>query len=157
VASQMAQQPHPPSSKGPIVLVAVIAIILVGAISAIVYYTVKTSSCSGYPPGGDCVAPYSYTFTIVVNYTGRWSLNFTGQTNVGEANPTNVTGTHIGTGYFTVPATLSGLNTRMLTICAHAQKLDPSTSTLLLSIDSLYPKNTSTPYGPVSTCGGVAP
>lgn len=151
----MAQQPHPRSSKRPIVIIAVIAIILVGAISAIAYYTVKTSSCSGYPPGGNCVAPYSYTFTIAVNYTGRWSLNYTGQTNVGEANPYNVTGTHTGTGAFTVPATLSGLNTRMLTICAHAQKLDASTSTLFLSI--FYPKNTSTPYGTVSTCGTVAP
>jgi len=153
----LAQHPLPSSSKRPIVIVAVIAIILVGAISVVAYYTVKTPSCSGYPPGGNCVAPYSYTFTIAVNYTGRWSLNYTGQTNVGEANAYNVTGTHTGTGAFTVPATLSGLNTRMLTICAHAQKLDASDSTLFLSIGPLYPKNTSTPYGNVSTCGSVAP
>ena len=153
----MAQQPHPHSSRRSIVIVAVIAIILVGTISAIAYYTVKTSSCSGYPPGGNCVAPYSYTFTIAVNYTGRWSLNYTGQTNVAESNPYNVTGTHTGTGYFTVSATLSGLNTRMLTICAYAQKLDASASTLLLSVGPLYPKNTSTPFGIVSTCGTVAP
>jgi hypothetical protein len=153
----MAKQPLPHSSKRPIVIIAVIAVILVGAISAIAYYTVKTPSCSGYPPGGNCVAPYTYTFTIAVNYTGRWSLNYTGQTNVGEANPYNVTATHTGTGAFTVPATLSGLNTRMLTICAQAQKLDASNWTLLLSIDSLYPKNTSTPYGTVSACGAVAP
>jgi len=153
----MAQQPPPHSSKRPIVIVAVIAIILVGAISAIAYYTAKTSGCSGYPPGGNYVAPYSYTFTIAVNYTGRWSLNYTGQTNVGEADPYNVTGTDAGTGYFTVPITLSGSNTRMLTICAHAQKLDASGSTLFLSIGSLSPKNTSTPYGALSTCGSVAP
>jgi len=150
----MAQQPHS-SSKRLIVIVAVIAIILVGAISAIAYYTVKTFGCSGYPSGRNCVAPYSYTFTIAVNYTGRWGLNYTGQTDVGESNPYNVTGTHTGTGYFTVSATLSGLNTRMLTICAHAQKLDSSTSTLFLNI--FYPKNTSTPNGIVSTCGTVAP
>ena len=52
---------------------------------------------------------------------------------------------------------LSGLNNMMLTLCAQAQKLDSTNSTLLLSINSLYPKNTPTPYGSVSFCGGVAP
>jgi hypothetical protein len=53
--------------------------------------------------------------------------------------------------------TLAGLNNRMLTLCARAQKLDASNSTLFLSINSLYPKNISAPYGSVSACGGVAP
>ena len=154
---QVAQEPQPPSGARPVIIVAIIVIILVGTIIAIAYYTVKASSCSGYPPGGNCVAPYSNTFTISVNYTGQWSLNYSGLTNVGEANPYNVTGTHTGTGYFTVPVTLSGLNSRMLTVCAQAQKLDASNATIFLSVGPLYPKNTSAPHGTVSECGTVAP
>jgi len=153
----MIQQPQPRSGTRPVIIAAILAIILVGAIAAIAYYTVKASSCSGYPPGGNCIAPYSNTFTISVNYTGQWSLNYSGLTNVGEANSYNVTGTHTGTGYFTIPVTLSGLNSRMLTVCAQAQKLDASNSTLFLRVGPLYPKNTSAPYGTVSACGTVAP
>jgi hypothetical protein len=153
----MAQQPRRRMAPSPTIIVAIIVIILIGAVSAIAYYTVKFSSCSGNPPGGNCVAPYSNTFTISVNYTGPWRLHYSGQTNVGEANPFNVTGTRTGTGNFSEPVTLSGLNNRMLTICAQAQKLDASSSTLLLSIVPLSPKNTSTPFGTVSACGAVAP
>lgn len=94
----VAPKSQSPPRKRPILIVAVIAIVVVSAVSVMGYYSVKLSSCSGYPPGGNCVAPYNYTFMIAVNYTGRWSLNYTGQANVGEANPYNVTGTRGGTG-----------------------------------------------------------
>jgi len=138
-------------------MVIIIVVVAVGAVAALGYFTFESAACSGYPPGGNCVAPYSSTFTISVNYTGPWKLTYSGQTNVGESNPSNVTSTSTGMGYVSVPVTLAGLNNRMLTLCAQAQKLDASSSTLFLSIDSLYPKNTSMPYGSVSACGGVVP
>jgi len=152
----MVQESQPPHRRTPLVVI-IIVVVVVMAVAALGYYTFETVACSGYPPGGNCVAPYSYTFTISLNYTGSWRLTYSGQTNAGESNPSNVTGTSSGTGYLSVPIALSGLNNRMLTLCAHAQKLDASSSTLFLSIDSHYPKNTSMPYGSVSTCGGVAP
>lgn len=103
------------------------------------------------------MAPYSYSFTVYVNYTRPWRLTYSGQMNVGESNPTNVTGMHTGTGYYSTSVTPSGLDNRMLYLCAQARKLDGSSSTLFLSVNSLYPKNASTPYGSVSFCGRVAP
>ena len=142
--------------RTPLVVITIV-VVVVATVAALGYYTLKSGTCSGYPPGGDCVALYSHTFTISVNYTGPWRLTYSGETNVGESNPSNVTGTNTGTGYHSASVTLSGLNDKMLTICAQAQKLDASSSTLFLGIDSLYPKNTSIPHGSVSTCGGVAP
>lgn len=150
------QENGPSSRQRPAVVIAIV-VVVVGAVAALGYYTAGSGTCSGYPPGGNCVAPYSYSFPISVNYTGPWRLTYTGQTNVGESNPTNVTEARTGSGYYQVQVTLAGLNNRMLTICAQAQKLDASNSTLFLSINSLYPKNTSAPYGSVSACGGVAP
>ena len=134
-----------------------IVVIVVGAVAALGYYTFESGVCSGYPPGRNCVAPYCYPFPISVNYTGPWKLTYTGQTNAGESNPTNVTGTRTGNDYYSMRVTLAGLNNRMLTVCAQAQKLDASKSTLLLSVGPLHPKNTSAPYGSVSACGGVVP
>ena len=103
------------------------------------------------------MAPYGYTFSVSVNYTGPWRLAYTGQTNVGEPNPANVTGSWTGSGYYSTQVTLGGLNNRMLTLCAQAQKLDGSDSTLFLSIFPPYPNNTSIPFGSVWDCGSVAP
>ena len=138
-------------------MVIIIGVVAVGAVAALGYYTFESAACPGHPLGENCVAPYSYTFTISLNYSGPWRLTYSGQTNVGESNPSNVTSTSSGTGYFSVLVTLSGSNNRMLTPRAQAQKLDASSSTLFLSIGSLYPKNTSMPYSSVSTWGGVAP
>jgi hypothetical protein len=148
-------QENGPGSRRRSVVVIVIVVIVVGAVAALGYYTFEPGTCSGYPPGGNCVVPYSYSFTISVNYAGPWRLTYTGQTNAGESNPTNVTGTRTGTGNISASVTLGGLNNRMLTLCARAEKLDASNSTPFLSI--FYPKNTSTPFGSVSTCGTVAP
>jgi hypothetical protein len=79
--------------------VIVIVVIVVGAVAALGFYTFGSEACSGYPPGGNCVAPYSHSLPISVNYTGHWRLTYSGQTNVGESNPTNVTGTRTGSGH----------------------------------------------------------
>ena len=117
--------------------------------------TSSTSTCSGYPPGGDCIAPYSYTFTISVNYNGPWKMSYHGETNVGEANETMITGNRTGNGFYSTPVTLAGLNDEWLTLCAQAQKLDASNSTLILTVTGS--NETSLPYGSVSYCGGVVP
>src|ERR1700733_3087207 len=97
------------------IAVIAVAIILTGAIGAIslmmsrssastssnVLQAVTSSSCSGYPPGGDCLATYNYTFAISVNYTGPWKLSYQGYDSMGTpSNPTNVGGNDTGTGFF---------------------------------------------------------
>jgi hypothetical protein len=69
----------------------------------------STSSCSGSPPGGDCVSTYSYTFTLSVNYSGPWKLTYQGYNSLGEFNPTDVSGSYNGTGFFSTPVTISGI------------------------------------------------
>ena len=108
--------------------------------------TTVTTTCSGYPPGGDCVTTYSYTFTISVNYTGPWKLTYQGN---------NVSGNNAGSGFFSKAVTLSDLNTKWLTLCATAQKLDGSYKTLTLTVTGH--NETSLPYGVTSYCGGVVP
>jgi len=117
--------------------------------------THTTWTCSGYPPGGNCIAPYNYTFTVSVNYTGPWRLTYNGQTDVGEANAHYIMGNLTGTGYYSVPVMLSGLNNGFLTLCAQAQKLDGSNHTLVLTVTGS--NQTSAPYGSTSYCGGVVP
>ena len=105
-----------------------------------------SSSCTGYPPGGNCLATYSYTFTISVNYTGQWKLTYQGN---------HVSGNDTGSGFFSKAVTLSDLNTNWLTLCATAQKLDGSNDTLILTVTGH--NETSLPYGVTSYCGGVVP
>lgn len=108
--------------------------------------TVSSSSCSGYPPGGDCLATFNYTFTISVNYTGPWKLSYQGN---------DARGNDTGSGFFSKAVTLSGPNNNFLTLCATAQKLDASNSILILTVTGS--NETALPYGSTSYCGGVVP
>jgi hypothetical protein len=117
--------------------------------------TSTSTSCSGSPPGGNCVALYSYTFPIFVNYSGRWMVNYTGYSGSGPSAPVLVNGSYAGFGPYTKSVTLTGYNNQFLTLCATAQKLDPSNSTLVLSVTGS--NQTSAYYGQVTYCGGVAP
>lgn len=114
-----------------------------------------SSSCSGYPPGGDCISTYSYTFTLSLNYSGPWKLSYQGYNSMGKSNPTGVSGSYSGTGPYSIPVTLSGLDNNGLTLCAQAQKLDGSSGTLILTVTGS--NETSAPFGEVSYCGGVVP
>ena len=78
-----------------------------------------------------------------------------GYKGMGESSPASVSGNLTGSGPFSRPVTLSGPNNNGLTLCATAQKLDGSDSTLVLTVTS--PNETSIPYGSVSYCGGVVP
>lgn len=121
-------------------------------------YTVTktvTTTCSGYPPAGDCITTYSYPFTITVNYTGSWKLSYQGYNSLGESNPTNVSGSYSGTGFNSTTIVLTGLGNGGLTLCAWAQKLDASNAVLVLTVTGH--NETSLPYGVVTYCGGVVP
>ncbi len=117
--------------------------------------TGSSSSCSRYPPDGNCPGTYNYTFTASVNYTGPWKLTYLGYNNLGKTNPTNVSGNYTGSGYFAKNVTMTSVDTGGLTLCANAQKLDGSNSTLILTVTGH--NQTSLPYGSTSYCGGVVP
>jgi hypothetical protein len=153
-----------------IVAIAVVMVAVAGAYYTIVIWkgstqteatcyngvcTSTTSSCSGYPPGGNCPGTYNYTFTLSVNYTGPWKLSYQGYNSLGQSNPTGVSGNSTGRGFYAKSVTLSGPNTSGLTLCATAQKLDASTATLILTVTGY--NETSAPYGSTSYCGGVVP
>jgi len=108
--------------------------------------SVLTTTCSGYPPAGDCVTTYSATFTISVSYSGSWKLTYKGN---------NVSGNDTGRGFFSEAVTLSDLTTNWLILCATAQKLDGSGNTLTLTVTGH--NETSLPYGVTSYCGGAVP
>jgi hypothetical protein len=116
------------------------------------------TTCSGYPPGGNCPGNYSYTFVVSINYTGPWKAMYWGYHSAGAyfGQSGNYTGGIMtGTGDSSRSITLSGPNTNGLALCAQAQKLDGSNFTLILTITGH--NETSLPYGSVSYCGGVVP
>lgn len=117
--------------------------------------TSTSTTCSGYPPGGDCISTYSYNFTITVNYTGPWKVTYQGYNSLGRLNALDVSGSYNGTGFYSRAVTLSGLDDNGLTLCATAQKLDGSDATLILTVTGY--NETSLPYGTTSYCGGVVP
>jgi hypothetical protein len=133
-------------------------VVLAGAGSSyaiFAYSNNHTPSCSGYPPGGDCRANYSYTFTISVNYTGPWRLTYQGYASMAESNPTNANGNLTGNGPYSRPVTLAGPNNNGLTLCATAQKLDASDATLTVIVTGS--NSISAPDGSVTYRGGVVP
>jgi len=118
--------------------------------------------CSGYPPGGNCPGNYDYTFRISINYTGPWQMTYYGYHGVGAlCDPRGVTvnytgGSFQGTGSIEKRITLSGPNFTGLSLYANAQKLDSSSSLMVVSVESSS-NETSLPYGQASLCLGVAP
>ena len=74
---------------------------------------------------------------------------------MGESNPTNANGNLTGNGPYSRPVILTGPNNNGLTLCATAQKLDGSNTTLTLAVTGS--NSTSAPYGSVTYCGGVVP
>jgi hypothetical protein len=115
----------------------------------------QTSTCSGFPPGGNCITTYSYAFIVSVNYTGPWKLAYQGYNSLGKSNPTDARGNYSGAGFNSTTIVLGGLDNNGLTLCAQAQKLDNSTVPLILTITGR--NETTLPFGSTSYCGGVAP
>jgi len=115
------------------------------------------ASCTGSPQGSPETGTgmFSYTFPLTVNYSGPWTLSYQGYASMGKSNPTDTNGSCIGGGPFALSVTVTGPNTSGLTLCAQAEKLDSSSSTLILRVTGY--NETSTPNGSVSYCGGVVP
>lgn len=134
-----------------------LVIILIGTVTYIfgAYEYNYPPFCSGYPPGGDCPGTYTHAFTISLNYTGPWRLTYQGYLGMGESDPAGVSGNLTGSGPYSQPVTLFGQNNNGLTLCATAQKLDGSNSTLILTVTGQ--NETSLPHGTTSYCGIVAP
>ena len=142
------------------ITVAVSTYLLISIVIGGGYLPSLPPSCSGYPPGGNCHANYTYDFTITVNYSGPWVLNYYGFHNGEPSGPHSnsyylSSGSYTGEGFYTTSVKLSGDNYYFLTLCAWAQKLDDSTSTLALTVTGS--NSTSQPRGSTYYCGGVAP
>ena len=158
---QMTTQPRATRRRTIAVIVLTVVIVTAG-IYAIWMYQVGQTSCSGYPPGGNCPGSYTYTFVVSINYTGPWRATNYGYHSVGAPSGSfdgggNYTGgVFAGTGSRTQQVSLSGPNTNGLTLCVQAQKLDSSNATLSLGI-GLRPSNTSIPFGRAQACIGAVP
>jgi hypothetical protein len=121
----------------------------------------STNTCSGYPPGGNCPGNITETFEVGVNYSGSWKAVWYGYHSVGCPSSPNgyenyTGGEWTGTGIRSFGITLSGPNTNGVTLLVEAQKLDASTSMLLLRID-FWSNETSIPYGTASLCRSYVP
>ena len=145
------------------ILLVTILVLAIAGYLVFAFVAVYPPFCSGYPPGGDCPGKYSYDFTIIVNYTGAWTVTYYGYRNPGPSVGSSgftPNGSYLqkninGTGNYTTSATLSGADTQGLTLCASATKLDSSNSTLTISIGRS--NSTSQPYGTTYICTGVVP
>jgi hypothetical protein len=146
-----------------IIVIIIVAVTSFYAVTSIIvgagYLPSLPPFCSGYPPGGNCHAKYSYTFTVTVNYSGPWVLNYYG---FHDGEIATLSGSYYlssgvitGHGFQIVPVELSGDNYHTLNLCAWAQKLDYSNSTLTVTVTGS--NSTSAPHGSTYYCGGVAP
>ena len=143
----------------------IIIVLVVGAgLSVYLFNTIVANGgyppfCSGYTPEGNCHANYSYSFTIIVNYSGSWSVTYRGfhnsEISSASSNVNYTGGSYRGEGFETRTVKLSGDNFHFLTLCATAYKLNSSNLTLTLTVTGS--NSTSIPYGSAYFCGGVAP
>jgi len=118
-------------------------------------FTSTTCAYTSMPAELSCPHFWNQTYTILVNYTGDWIASYQGY--LGTENESNLAeagtfyGHAIGSQTFTITGWTQG---QAITVCAEAQKLDSSSSTLILRI--LPPTNvmneTSSAYGTARTC-----
>jgi hypothetical protein len=118
----------------------------------------SAATCTGFPQGegSNAAGPiWNINLPITVNYTGPWTLIYQDYNSLGRSNPTSTSGSCSGTGFYSLPVNVSGPTSDALTLCAQAQKLDSSNSTMILTITG--DNETSLPNGSVSYCGGEIP
>lgn len=82
-------------------------------------------------------------------------MTYLGYNNLGQTNPTNVSGSYTGSGFFAKNVTMTSVVTGGLTLCATAQKLDSSNNTLIVTVTGS--NETSVPYGSTSYCASAVP
>jgi hypothetical protein len=132
----------------------VLGIVVVAIVAGVVLF-----ETNGYSELTSLI-PNSDTFTISVNYSGPWKLSYQGYTTfgLGGANPTGANVTVTGIGVYSKSITLSGPHNKGLWLCADAEKLDSSNTTLVLTVTGprSYQNETSLPHVSVLACGGWA-
>jgi hypothetical protein len=118
-----------------------------------------TSQTSSEPANSSCyyVLPEAVpcvmgqNFTLSVNYTGQWGLTYQGYNCSGAGCGIATTiGSYNGTGFLSATVTVEG-TANGWTLCAQAQKLDPSNQTLELKVGSVE-NSTGVSHGSTSGC-----
>ena len=112
--------------------------------------TSSTTSCSA-TGGIGCPHFLNETFVISINYTGPWGLSYQGY--LGSDMSLVESGNFFGHGLTSESITLSGTDTVGITACVEAQKLDASSSAIIVTLGSSADSNqTSLPYGTAKVC-----
>jgi hypothetical protein len=102
----------------------------------------------------ECPHFFNQTYTVSVSYGGPWGASYQGYLGDSESGPLVESGSFFGHTPANESVTVTGTDTSGITICAEAQKLDASNSTLVLRI--LPPINvmnqTVLAYGTTKAC-----
>jgi hypothetical protein len=109
-----------------------------------------TSCCQ--PFDGACVGNWSATFSVMINYSGKWSASYNGITSLGMAR-----GNYSGTGSNSTTVDLKSWGVSESTLCVTASKRDSSNATLVVSLGVPgWTNSTSLSYGSATACGTIA-
>ena len=112
--------------------------------------TTTTCTATG---GIGCPHFMNKNWTVSVSYTGPWGVTYQGWLGDQTSGQLVVSGSFYGNTTGSKTINVSGTTDYGITVCAEAQKLDSSTSTLTVSI---LPPNvtnqTSAAYGTAETC-----
>jgi hypothetical protein len=119
-------------------------------ITSVTTASTTSSSCAYVlPQAVPCLI--GQNFTVSVNYTGHWEVRYQGYNCLGETCGIRTTnGSYIGTGSMLASIMVQGAAGQW-TLCAQAQKLDASNTTLTLAIGGAR-NSTVLAYGSVSAC-----
>ncbi len=111
-----------------------------------------TTSCTA-TGGIGCPHFMNNNWTISVSYTGPWGVTYQGWLGDQTSGQLVVSGSFYGNTTASKTINVSGTTDYGITVCAEAQKLDSSTSTLTVSILPPNVSNeTSAAYGTARTC-----
>ena len=122
--------------------------------STISSVTAQTSCAyTTMPAEIDCPHFFNQDYTIAVSYEGPWGATYQGWLGAQASGQSVVYGSFYGNSSGTETINVSGWSTGGITVCAEAQKLDSSGSTLVVSILPTNVTNqTSLAYGTTMAC-----
>ena len=125
--------------------------------SVMVTNTSSTTSACTSTGGLGCPHFFNQTFIISVDYSGPWGLSYQGYLGTGTSGSLIEAGNFFGHGSTNESITVSGTDTSGVTACVEAQKLDASSSVLILKLPTSNTVNqTSLPYGTAKLCMAYA-
>jgi len=111
-----------------------------------------TTSTTCKATGGiGCPHSLSDSYTISVTYAGPWGMTYAGYLGGSPSGQPVIFGSFYGHTSTNETVTVAGVTTSGTSICAQAQRLDASSSTLVLSIASSS-NQTSVAYGTTRVC-----